>query len=173
MSMRKTSKPQQIDGLRETIKALQAERSTLLAQPRSRVEIVAAVDDWVTHSQQQGDAAMHREVAKLAAGQPAELLRVKGLSVGSAGAAVATIDLGPMLVALLGADAVRAAFLARMETLPEGMDTTARRLRLAEIDAELDTLEAEEEREIETSESTSWPIARRADARPEIVLALP
>lgn len=82
------------------------------------------------------------------------------------------IDAGKLLAAVLGPKAIADALCARLDAAPTSADAEARALRLVEIGRELDTLERDEERLVEASELTDDPIARRPDARPEIVLAL-
>lgn len=162
-----------ITDTRGRISALQAEREAIVAQTRSRAECVAATDALLDHWQRKGDAALAREAARLAAGQPAEFLTVKGTAAVASGVGVApfALDLSALLVSLLGRAAVRAAILDAIERVPEGLSASQRHERVRELDAELDELEGAEERLIESSEASNHPIARRADARPEIVLA--
>lgn len=97
-------------------------------------------------------------------------MRVKGAVIVAAapGAASVALDMGALLVSLIGRDAIRAALLARVDCVPEGLAVAERRVRRNEIDAELDAVEREE-RLIDTVDPH---IARRPDARPEIVLSL-
>jgi hypothetical protein len=162
-----------ITDTRGRISALQAERAAVTAQTRSRAECVTAIDALLDHWQRKGDAALAREAARLAAGQPAEFLTVKGTAAVASGVGLApfALDLSALMVALLGRAAVRVAILDAIERVPEGLSADQRGARLREIEAELDELEDAEERLIESSEASNHPIARRPDARPEIVLA--
>lgn len=171
----KNKKPttDRIGELRDRIAESQSERATLAAQKRSRAECVASIDALLDHWQSKGADSLAREAARLAAGQPAEFLTAKGNAAvaGALGAAPFALDLSALLVSLMGRDAVRAVLTSAIERIPAGLSASERRARLREIDAELDTIEGEEERLIEESEATAQPIARRSDARPEIVLA--
>lgn len=58
-----------------------------------------------------------------------------------------------------------------MNELPDGLEPGAKTKRLAAIEAELLRLETEEEEIIVELEQAGETILRRADARPEIILA--
>lgn len=172
----RTTKPlaDRIGALRKRIAALQAERRDILAQKRTRAEVVEIVDHlllrWSTH----GAADLTRELQRLAAGGPPEFLRVKGSAVVTAapGAAPFSLDLAPLLISIIGPEVARAALLANLHLIPEGLGAAERRTRLDEIEAELLAAEADEEGLIVESELTDAPVARRVDARPEVVLAV-
>jgi hypothetical protein len=173
MSSAKATTGEQVVALRETIATRQRERQALLKQSRSRTEVVAVVDQLVQHWDAEGCSALATELLRVAEGGPPEFLTVKGIAVVPSAPCAASfaIDLSPILVSVLGAAAVRAAILDAIEQVPTGLPASERRTRVREIDAELDQLEGDEERLIEESEAAGRPIARRADARPEIVLA--
>lgn len=77
-----------------------------------------------------------------------------------------------VLAALLGAKSLTAATCQHLSTVPEALDTRARAARITETAQELNTLERAEEDEVSRMEAQGVPVARRADARPEIVLAI-
>jgi hypothetical protein len=161
----------QVVTLRERIAKLQAERIRLTASKRSRAEVATMLDATVSSWALTGHAVLAREVNRAAAGLPVELLSLRGVVPVPAapGAASISLSAGPLLVALMGADAVKSALAATLSTVPEGMPTTARLARIAEIASELNKLEAEEEALIDAADGA---IERRADARPEIILAV-
>ncbi len=159
---------EQVDALREKIVARQAERKALQAQARSRAEVVALVDEKVAEWGATGAKVATLALSCAAAGSTYSPLKVEGRAFDLGRA---TVDLGALMVALLGAQAVRAALLRGIDDVPVGLDRKAKAARLAAIERELDTLEAEEEALIEQSEAEGEPIQRRPNARPEIVLA--
>lgn len=161
---------EEVAALRERITALQAERRTIELQARTRGAVRAEIERTVTDWQERGAAALTREVQRAALGATPDLLAVHGAGSAAGGVAHVRLDLGPLLVSVLGAAAMRKALFATLEQVPEGLDAAARAARLVEIDAELDRLEAQEEQAIEMSELDGDPIERRGDARPEIVL---
>ncbi len=167
----KTTPADELAQLRARIQALQAERTDLEAQRRSRAEVAAMVDAMTNIWHAQGLAQLERDVGLAAAGEPVDFLTIKGVSPVTAAPGVAQVSLqvGPLLVALMGRDAVKSAFAAAIEGIPSGMPAAARVERLRAIAAQLDDLELQEERIIESS---GGEFERRADARPEIVLAL-
>lgn len=150
--------------LRKMIADLQTERGQLEATRRNRAEVEASVDAQVDAWLAQGQAELSRNVASLASGRAASALQIAAPATGG----VAFVDIGPLLTAIAGPKAVRAAYSAALKALPAGHTSE----RLAAIQHELDRLEADEEAQIVESEKTASPIARRANARPEIVLAL-
>lgn len=158
-----------IDTLRKKIAALQAERDTLNAQKRSRSEVAAMLDSMVTQWATAGQSTLSRELQRATMGGASEPLTLRGVApIASApGAVQINLNVGPLLVVLLGQDAVKAALIASLGTLPEGMPSVQRLERLSAISAELDRLETEEEALVE-----AHGIERRTDARPEIVLAV-
>ena len=82
-----------------------------------------------------------------------------------------SLDLGPLLLALLGKAVAKKALSAYVDELPEGLAPKARASRLAAIESELHLLETSEEAAIVDAEQHGEVILRRADARPEIILA--
>jgi hypothetical protein len=163
----------EVFSLRERIATLQAERRSIIANPRCRAEVELQIHELVDHLHARGTETIANELQRSAAGGIANPFQVNGTSIVVAGVAPVTLDVGSLLVALIGKDAVRKVLLAPLAKMPLGMAQKDRAARLAEITAELDKLEAEEERLIVDSEMFGEPIARRRDARPEIVLAMP
>jgi hypothetical protein len=165
------ARPSKIDNLRQQISALQAERVELSSQTRSRDEVAAIVDTMIAGWSAAGLQAIGRDLMRAANGEPVEALTLRSAAPVAAAPGVAQIslNLGPMLVAMLGAGAVKAAFAGVLCTLPEGTDRAKRLDRLGGIALELDALETEEELLIVAA---AGAIDRRPDARPEIILAV-
>ncbi|GAB3647342.1 hypothetical protein [Ramlibacter alkalitolerans] len=160
----------QVAALRTQIAELQRERDALQRQRRSRAEVAAAVDQQIKEWAERGRGAFARAVVQLSEGLAASpvVLRTTGGADG-----VAHADLGPFLVACVGEVKVREAYLASLADMPEGLPRAARDTRLREIASRLDDLELQEEELVERSETSGDPIARRPDARPEVVLGAP
>lgn len=134
----------------------------------SRSEAEAVIDRHVDSLAAQGTARVGHAVALLLGGHGLS----NALAVRSVGAP-ALLDLGAVLAAVLGADPLKAALRSHLADVPEGLPRAARIARRAEIDAELWTIEAREEALIVAAEASGQSVQRRADARPEIVLAIP
>lgn len=158
---------------RHKIAALQAERSELLGLCRNRAMVMAAVDAWLAAAEAQGQAALELAVNRAQAGQAFAPCHIAGNAavIEAPGAAPFSVDLGPLLVALIGAKPLRKHLAALVNELPEGLGPDAKAQRLHEIGAILDELEAAEEALIVELELAGEDVLRRADARPEIVLA--
>ena len=76
-----------------------------------------------------------------------------------------------LLISVLGKAAIKKTLSALVDELPDGLEPVAKAKRLAAIEAELLRLEIEEEEFIVELEQAGETILRRADARPEIILA--
>lgn len=145
-----------IDEVRAQIRELQGQRNGLQAQSRSRAEVRTHVESLVNEWHNEARAQHALNLRLLATGQARGLLSAD--------------KFGPAVVLLLGTDHVTNALLTHLDGVPEGFDAAARKARITEINAELDTLEAEEEALIVVAEEAGERVIRRADARPEIVL---
>lgn len=162
----------EITSLRERIATLQAERRSIKAQPLCRGEVEFQVYALVDRLHSAGTEAIATELRRAAAGGVANPFQISGTSIVVAGVAPVNLDVGSLLVALIGKDVVRKALLHSLAKVPQGITPQERAARLVEIGTELDNLEAEEERLIVDAEMFGEPITRRRDARPEIVLAV-
>lgn len=145
--------------LRSRIVGLQDERATLRDAGMNSAERRAYVAAFCRDAAGAGDARIGYAVAA------DDLAGALSVRVNPAGVA----DLSQMLAALLGAD-VLAGVLNRRLPNDEAPDAAARSARIVAIDSELDRIEREEEAEIVRREAAGNPVARRGDARPEIVL---
>lgn len=153
--------------IRRQIVDLKRERDALDAIRANRRETAQVINETVDAWREHGTATLRAVLASTARSGHIDADAFRLPARGPA-------DLGPMLVALLGAPAVEAALLAHLDAVPDAADTAGRAARRAEIDAALFRLECEEEAAIEASEDTdAEPIRRRADADPRAVLALP
>lgn len=150
--------------LRKHIAALTAEKSAIVASGRSRGEVHAGIDAFCRTAAAAGEQRLAHAITSDDLTQ-AFVIRDPGPNLFP--------NVAPLLAALLGADRLCEALCNGLDDIvPAGMPAADRAERLAEISAELDKLERDEERLIVASEETAAPIARRADARPEIVLEL-
>jgi len=154
---------QRLAELRQRIAAHQQERTTLTNQKRSRGEVQACMQRAAEGWREAGERTLRQQAREIAGGEaPQMLAEFVGIND--------RVSIGSALALVLGADAVATALQKYTEHIPEGLDKPAREARLAEIGAELDALEAEEERLIEEAEAAGEYIERRPDARPEIIL---
>jgi hypothetical protein len=161
-----------LEAVRVRIAALKSEAHEIERQPRSRAEVREKVHAQIDAWREQGRLEARRALSEIAYGITgiARLnARVHDEYVGIR-TPLGQADLGPALVGLLGAEVVGAFLLADLETIPEGLDRGERAARLAEIAAELDKLERDEEAIVCALEAEGEAVMRRADARPEIVL---
>jgi hypothetical protein len=158
---------EQVNDLRRKRAPLYAEYCELLRQRRSRAEVVGLLDFVIEQTKARAKELRSLDLRRLAFGgnRPAlfDLLGFHGTEFSA--------DIGALVVSLVGGEKVRATWLETIDEIPEGLSASEKAKRLAVITRELDRLEAEEERLIVQSEQEGEPIARRADARPEIILA--
>lgn len=168
-------KPNQISKLerevartREHIDTLKAERNAVFNQCRSRAEVALAVDAQIANMAAAGSATIARSLQMFAAGTASSPMMISGVA-GADG--VARIDIGPLLVAAVGVERMREVYLAALSSVPVGLSADDRVQRLTEIACEIEIAEVMEESWIAESEDAGHPIARRADARAEVILA--
>lgn len=152
---------QSIETLRARIAALIAERDALRNAPPTAAERRANVHAWCRAQAANAQAGIAYRVET---GDYSDLLAVR--VTGN------RVDLAPTLAALIGPDGLADALCKHIADTPDGMAAEDREARVVEIGHELEDLETQEERLIEATESTGRPIARRGDARPEIILAV-
>ena len=152
-------KPTDIIRLRSRIAALQSEREALVVAGPNAAERAALVRDYCKHA---GSAANVGIAYAFATGDLGPALKVRADPSG-------TLDLAPLLAAVLGPDALAEA-LCRHIADDDGPDAATRSARLVSIDTELDKLHNTEEDLVEASEAAGSPIPRRADAPPAVVL---
>lgn len=154
---------QQIEALRAQIADARAELAILDGQPVSRADVADRV------------AAVARDLDSRAA----RWARIVQLRIAAGDSPTGSLSvqgdqqaLLMLLVSALGSDAIVSAVLRGIEAnVSPGLAPDAWRARRAELLAELDRLEFDEEGLIEASEAEGAPVARRADARAEIILA--
>jgi hypothetical protein len=156
----------QVRDLRQRIETLQRERNTLGRVAANGPETERLVKRWAESAAIEGADLLKT----IAAG-----VRTRG-NISTAGITTgphSRIDLGALLAAVLGPDAIAAAVIAQMPEHTSLPDAAGRALRLDGIDQELFSLGAEEEALIVASEATPEPILRRVDVDPRVVLDLP
>lgn len=158
--------------LRARIEDAQARRAALAASAGTHADVKARVrrmlDDYEATGQKKIDVALER----IAAGKAGAPMQVHGAGIGAPGQATTlSLDLGGLLVAFLGREAVEQVLTQRIAWLSPGMTASERAGQLQAIDEELLALETAEEALIVELEAAGETVYRRADARPEIVLA--
>jgi len=162
----------EVENVRASIARLTDERAELTHYPHSRAEIRTMVQARIDAWEKSARNRAARWIGQIAQGD-ASPMQWADTTV-SPGSFSGEADLGPILSAVVGAERLRNFLLTDLNDIaPDGPDKEARKARLAQIGAELDVLEAQEERLIERSEQAGAPIERRADARAEIVLGKP
>ena len=164
---------QKLNELRRQISDRQAERLAIQRQRCSREQVKAILDSWLANAEEQGRAALQLAVDRAMDGQAFAPLYAQGNAAvfQSPGAAPFSLDMGPLLISVLGKAAIKKTLSALVDELPDGLEPVAKAKRLAAIEAELLRLEIEEEEFIVELEQAGETILRRADARPEIILA--
>jgi hypothetical protein len=149
-----------------SIPRLQAERTAWQAQPLGRADSAAAFGGAVEAMAAQWSDRVELAIGRIAGGwSPTTALELM-LAPGGQRAPDCVA-----LVGLTGADTLKAAAHARLDTVADGPSAAERKARLAAIEADLEDLEFREERLIEALEAEGMPVARRPDCRIEIVLA--
>lgn len=156
-----------IKTIRDKIAALTFQKQVIDAQPRSRDEVEMLLAETLAQFEATAAANMARTVAQLAAGHPASLLTLTGMTPHGP----VTIELGPMFTSLLGTSSMLKAMQAALKSVPEGHAPKAKAKLLAGLVYDLDALYSDEEKIIRESEANGTPIQRRADVLPQYVLA--
>jgi hypothetical protein len=169
-NVKKPTTAEAVDTLREKIAALYAERAGLESQQRSREEVREHLVEYVEKCHADGLQHLRDSLIALADGahriDPIPAPVTPPMPTMPPLAAV-----GPALAILMGKEQLLSTLCRNLEeAVPEGVSRAERRTRIAKINTELDTLEAEEESLIERSEELGDPIARRPDARPDVIL---
>lgn len=162
----------QITKTREQIQGLETEHARLISQPRSRQQVTEFVRDGVRAIEPFATSETSLTLEHLSAGQQADLLTVNASAMTPQGPVHVTIDLLPLMVRLLGVDAVSKALLVGIDNIPAGLTPATRETQMAAITAELDGLQAREESLIREAAQSGQDIPRRLDADARFVLAL-
>jgi hypothetical protein len=162
---------EQVTKTRERIQELKAELARVTAQPRSRQQVLEHVRESVRAIGPFAESENMLTLERLAAGQPANLLTVKASAMTTHGPVTVTVDLLPVMVRLLGVDAVHKALLTGVDGIDKGLPPTARKHQMQSIAASLDDLQTQEEHLIREAALDGCDIARRLDAEARFVLA--
>jgi hypothetical protein len=155
-----------IESIREQIKSLQDERDILESQPVNADGAAAIIDASFgpLRAEFARDCAMIQRVALAGDATHARNLMREQFQ---------GLRLAALLLEVLGTEAFAGAFKVGLASVATTVLTPEQvQARLTEIGSDLDRLEAEEEALIDASELEGQPIARRPNARPEIILAL-
>lgn len=141
-----------LEEIRQRIAATKSDISAVELQPRSRAEVFAYVEDVVGAWAKRAHDRLAAEVKTIAAGGHATF---------------SPPHPAEMLVLIMGADTVSAAFRQAVEThVPKGLDGTARAKKLQTLRATLAELERDEEALLRAAHDNGDPIAPRPDADP-------
>lgn len=156
-----TSIQRKVAVLRQRIEEKRAEILAIGGQERSRADVRARVTEAVAAAHANFLVVSGRSLRQIAAGHHVSE---------AVGRVTAPDMIRGLLCQALGPEAVTAAILHSVEAdVPEGLPAAERAATLADLQSKLDVLERDEEDLIEASELEGAPIARRPDARPEII----
>lgn len=159
-----------LDKVRGVIRELQGKLSAVQNQKRSRAEVKAyigaAIDRWVSAANQQEARRLYACVA----GEPVQFLTVHATVHTDTGAQRVSFDMGPVMVAMLGPDAVRDVLQRRLADLPEGMQAESRADAIAHLEHELSEQAAKEEGLLRDCWAEGDRVDYRPDADPAVVL---
>jgi hypothetical protein len=153
-----------LQALRKRIAPLVSERDDLTDGPAPQSEVRGELRRHLAHLERQGHERLGAAVGAAVGGDMAGMFTTAPAlrGIGS--------DMGPLLAAVLGGDALMAALEPHLAKLPDGPDTASRAARLAKVKAELFRLECEEEDVITALEANGQTVERRGDADPAAVL---
>lgn len=152
--------------IRARIPVLQAALAAERAAPMSRAESCAAIERQVAARATVGEGRLRYQVESVChGGDLTDTLRVRASPDGR-------IDLFPLLVSVLGAEALTSKLCSFLPTDDDGLTLADRAARAREIEAELLQAEIDEEAAIEAVEATGASVDRRADADPRAVLGM-
>lgn len=165
-----------LEKIRDQIAILQVERAALIAPHRGRKVVTDLIAGYLAHAEAAGRAALATALLRADAGQALAPFTVKGAAVVSSAPSAApfAVDMSGLLVALFGAERLKALLhelCSEIPEIPETPDPELRETQLRKIESELHALELKEEALICRLESEGAKVSRRPDARPEIVLA--
>lgn len=152
-----------VAAIRAQIRDLQSRRVEIEGAPISRAERAELLRQHFDGLASQHQRALRHQLSLFGHGEIGRPFSVAGGP---------TLDLAPMLAAVLGADALLTALAPHLAALPEGIGATEKAQQLAELDAELLRLAHAEQDVIDAAEAVGEPVAYRADADPAIVLRI-
>lgn len=158
--MKTKTYPQDLASLRAARLPLLRKRDQLEADVFGRDEGRAAAADYLRNVAAEQEQNIR---TRLQTGDAAAAMTMRA---GPGG----VVNLAPMLAAIFGPEAITAALDRHFDALPVSIDAETRAGMLADIGAELDTLEDAEEIEVCRLEALGERPDRRGDARPAIVL---
>ncbi len=154
--------------LRDQIATTKRKLAELDPNSRSASEVKSVLSKHLDALEAQGVAYLDNWADRLASGHNPE-----GLFVLTARGQPPRVDVGPLMVALIGRDRVEKLAAARTSAVvPDGPSASERSAAKVRALAELHALEVREEAAIRAAAMQGVVIDRRADARPDVVLAL-
>lgn len=142
----------------------------MAAQPLPIADAMGRLDAWIAHNTARFDAGRAARTFTTDRALLGEVFAVQGLKTSEN--AVST-DLAPLLCTIFGAEIrQRLAAAIQAQTTTAGPSMAERPRVMAALEATLQRLETQEEQLIRESETAGERLARRADARPAVVLAI-
>ncbi len=164
--MSKAMLTKQQDSNRAKIAATQRRRAEVENARQAPAEVSEVIRATLVKQEAERARVLRYQLAALGAGEYAEPFTVR------AAGSTARVDVGDVLVGLLGVDRMMELLQPHLDTLPDGLTAEQRRQQLAEIDAELLALGHAEMDLIEQCEAEGVPFTWRANMDPAIVLRL-
>lgn len=159
----------QLADIRARLTQIQADIDGLAAQTLPAADAIARLDAWIRDQSARFDPA---HAARTFTTANSHLLHVCDARGGRQGENAVQVDLAPVLCGLFGPEIKRRlASVIENEAGTPGPSLAERPEILDRWNAELERLEREEEAIIRAAETAGERLARRPDARPEIVLA--
>jgi hypothetical protein len=159
----------QLADIRARITQIQADSEALPAQPLPAADALARLDAWIRDQAARFDPARAARAFTTAGAPLGKVLEAHG---GRTGENSVSVDLGAVLCAMFGPEIKRRmASVIENETTAGGPSLAERAALIERWTAELEALEFQEEGIIRAAEDAGERLARRPDARPEIVLA--
>lgn len=143
--------------------AFRAQRAEVAGATYHRSEAFAAVHAELTAAAAEGAERMGQMIKS---GRARDALSARHWSLHG------SLNLMPLLAALLGPDQIMAALMPHIESMPPSIPAPDRVAMLADLDAKILALEEVDEAEILRREALGEKITRRGDADPAVVLRL-
>lgn len=159
----------ELETLRARIGEVRDDLAALDAEPPSHDDLRAGLRRRLERGASEHAERLKRNAPRYVAGDVSDLLP---LPVHDSRGLPSVVDVAPALALLLGLDRACALFDPYLTARPDGMPAADRAALRADYLAELDALELAEEAEIRRLQAAGEDVTRRADARPECVLAL-
>lgn len=159
-----------LERIRTAILSLKGQLEEIRLQKRSRTEVKAYIGDAIDRWTADAAKIEARRLYACVRGDPVQFMTVTATVYTDSGAHLVSFDMGPLLVTMIGADAVRDALQRRVHDLPEGMPSESRHDAMVHLENDIAELEEKEETALRACWADGDPVAYRPDADPAVVL---